>query len=755
MKLRDLQRIVQEVNKARDLDGILRIIVREIHATLDVDATTVHLRDEERREFVMLYTEGLNRDVVGRIRLGEDEGLIGLVNERAEVVNLDDAMTHPRFKHVAEVMEESLHAFLGVPIIHQRKVLGVLVVQRREARRFGEDTVSFLVTLAAQLATAIAHARLSGGESVTRIRHSPREKFITGVGGSPGVAIGKAVVVYPEADLDAVPDRQVSDTRAEKRRFRAAVKAVRDDIHAIQKQLEDRLPEEERMLFEAYVLLLGSNTLVEGVIRRIGKGNWAQGALREVIAEHVARFEQLGDAYFRERADDIREIGRRILMKLQQTSGQKISYPRKTVLVGEEIGATQLAEVPVKHIVGVVSARGSISSHVAILARAMGIPAVMGAEDLDVGRIDDKELVVDGYQGRVYVEPSPVVRREYARLARQEDQLSKELEALRDEPARTPDGHEIKLMVNSGLLADLGPSAESGADGIGLYRTEFPFMVREAFPGENEQSAIYQQVLRVFHPRPVVLRTLDVGGDKPLPYFPFEEDNPFLGWRGIRLMLDHPEIFLTQLRAMLIASSHYGNARILFPMISDLNELDEALRLLNQAHCELIDEGIDVQRPQVGVMIEVPSAVYQSDALARRVDFLSIGSNDLTQYLLAVDRNNARVAKLYDALHPAVLRAILQVVAAGAENHTPVSVCGEMAGDPAAAILLLGMGIDSLSMSVASLPRIKWVIRSFTSAQARELLDQALEMEDAASIRSLANNALENAGLGGLVRAGR
>ena len=755
MKLKDLQRIVQDVNKARDLDEVLRIIVREIHESTDVDATTVFLKDAERQQFVMLHTEGLNPEAVGQIRIAEDEGLIGLVGERAEVVNIDDASNHPRYKFIAAAMEESLKAFLGVPIIHQRNVLGVLLVQRTEPRRFSEDTVSFLVTLAAQLATAIAHARLLGGESMASIQHSPREKFIKGVGGSPGVVIGKAVVVYPEADLDAVPDRQAGDTRNEKKLFRTAVKAVRDDIHAIQQRLEGKLPEEERMLFDAYVLLLNSNTLVEGVIKKIGEGNWAQAALRDVIGAHVARFEQLDDSYFRERADDIREIGRRILMKLQQGKEQVVEYPKKTILVGEEIGATQLAEVPVKRIVAVISASGSVSSHVAILARAMGIPAVMGAEDLDVGRIDEKEVVVDGYQGRVYIQPSPVVRREYARLARQEGQLSKELESLHDKPAQTPDGRQIKLMVNSGLLADLGPSANSGAEGIGLYRTEFPFMVREAFPGENEQSTIYQQVLRAFHPRPVVLRTLDVGGDKPLPYFPFHDDNPFLGWRGIRIMLDHPEIFLTQLRAMLLASTHYNNVSILFPMISDLSEVDEALRLLNQAHCELIDEGLDVGQPKVGAMIEVPSAVYQSDALAQRVDFLSIGSNDLTQYLLAVDRNNPRVAKLYDSLHPAVLRAILQVIVAGTSNNTPVSVCGEMAGDPAAAILLLGMGIDSLSMSVAQLPRIKWVIRSFESEQARELLNQALDMEDAASIRSLMNNALENAGLGGLVRAGK
>ncbi|HEY5790871.1 MAG TPA: phosphoenolpyruvate--protein phosphotransferase, partial [Gammaproteobacteria bacterium] len=379
----------------------------------------------------------------------------------------------------------------------------------------------------------------------------------------------------------------------------------------------------------------------------------------------------------------------------------------------------------------------------------------MGARDLPVGRIDGEEVVVDGYQGRVYLRPSAAVKKEFLRLAGEESELSQGLSELRQLPAETIDGYRIPLLANTGLASDILPSLQQGAEGIGLYRTEVPFLVRERFPSEDEQTELYRRVLRSFAPRPVVLRTLDVGGDKPLAYFPIEEENPFLGWRGVRITLDHPEIFMTQLRAMLRASVGVNNLQVLFPMIGSVHELEDAQALLERAIAELLESGEPVQRPQVGVMIEVPSAVFQVDALARRADFLSIGSNDLAQYLLAVDRNNPHVAELYDTLHPSVLRALQLVIDGGHAHGRPVGICGEMAGQPAAAVLLLGMGIDSLSMNAASLSRVKWVIRSFSQAEARELMLQALQLESAAEVRRFVYQALERAGVGGLVRAGK
>jgi phosphotransferase system enzyme I (PtsP) len=519
--------------------------------------------------------------------------------------------------------------------------------------------------------------------------------------------------------------------------------------------ITDVLPAGDSALFDAYLMMLDSDSFIGGVLEGIREGNWAPGALRATAIEHIRAFNEMEDPYLRERAEDVRDLSRRVLQRLQRKKGGGATYPRNTVLVGEEISASMLAEVPPKRLTAVVSVRGSRTSHTAILARALGIPAVLGVDDLPVARVDAMEVIVDGYSGRVYVNAPNEIKREYKRLKKEEQELTDELQELRDVEAATEDGVHIPLYANTGLVSDIRPSIESGAEGIGLYRTEFPFMIRERFPGEEEQRQVYRQVLESFAPRPVTMRTLDVGGDKALPYFPIEEDNPFLGWRGIRITLDHPEIFLVQIRAMLKANVGLNNLRLLLPMISTLSEVDEAKALIHRAYQELLEEGEAVTLPQVGAMVEVPSVIYQIEPLARRVDFLSVGSNDLTQYLLAVDRNNARVADLYDSLHPAVIQALRTVVEGAKKHRLQVSVCGEMAGDPVAALLLLGLGVNSLSMSASSLLRVKWVIRSFSRRRAKALAKKVMEMEDSQSIRNHLQKVLEKAGLGGLVRAGK
>ncbi|MCW8839772.1 MAG: phosphoenolpyruvate--protein phosphotransferase, partial [Gammaproteobacteria bacterium] len=578
---------------------------------------------------------------------------------------------------------------------------------------------------------------------------------LRGLPGAPGVAIGRAVAVSAHADVENIPDRPVDDVVAEQDRFLEAVRQVKQDVRAMVDNISDALPAADSALFDAYLLMLDSDTLIGDVTERIRAGNWAPGALRETILEHIRAFNEMDDPYLRERAEDVRDLGRRILLQLQQKNAKGMDYPKNTILVGEEITASMLAEVPAARLVGVVSVRGSRTSHTAILARALGIPAVLGVDDMPVGRINDREIIADGYSGRVYVNAPKEIKKEYRRLQQEERELTADLQGLRDEESVTTDGVHIPLYANTGLLSDIGPSIQSGAEGVGLYRTEFPFMVRDRFPGEEEQRQVYRQVLEAFAPRPVTMRTLDVGGDKALPYFPIDEDNPFLGWRGIRITLDHPEIFLVQIRAMLKAAVGLGNLQLLLPMISTLSEVDEAIHLIRRAHHELLEEGEAVAMPKIGAMVEVPSLLYQIEPLARRVDFLSVGSNDLTQYLLAVDRNNARVAELYDSLHPAVIQALKQVVEGAKKHRVPVSVCGEMAGDPAAALLLLGLGINSLSMSASSLLRIKWVVRSFSRRHAKSLLGKVMAMEDAKEIRAYLTRALEKKGLGGLIRAGR
>ena len=747
-----LRRIVQEVNAAQDLEQALAIIVGRVKQAMCADVCSIYLTDFVNQQHVLMASDGLNPEAVGAVRLGLKEGLISVVCERAEPLNLDNAPDHPRYRFISETGEERYHAFLGVPIIHHRKVLGVLVVRQYVQRKFDENEVTLLVTIAAQLAGAIAHAEASGGISGLKGERRRSVRHIQGLPGAPGIAIGKALVIYPATDLNAIPDRKVEDVEAEVTAFEAAVAKVTADIKALSKRISAALPAEDLALFDAYLQMLRGESLVGKTLARIRAGNWALGALRETITEHTRAFEAMGDAYLSERASDVRDLGLRLLVYLQTDTRHPQQYPDQTIIAGEEITASMLAEVPYGRLAGVVSVRGSSSSHVAILARTLGVPAVMGATDLTVARIDGRELIIDGYQGRVYVDPPPAVRSEFIRLVQEEATLAAGLAELRDLPAQTPDGYHMPLYANTGLLSDLSFSQNSDVEGVGLYRTEYPFMVRERFPGEEEQRVIYRQVLEGFAPRPVTLRTLDVGGDKALPYFPIHEDNPFLGWRGIRITLDHPEIFLVQLRAMLRASAGLTNLQLLLPMISTVAEVDDSLQLIHRAYDELVEAGEPIVMPRIGVMVEVPSAVYQAAAIARRVDFISVGTNDLTQYLLAVDRNNARVASLYDTLHPAVLRSLIQIVEGAHQHNKPVTVCGEMAGDPVAAILLLGMGMDSLSMSVVSLPRVKWVIRSFTHQQARSLLQEVLQFEHAGLIRAHINKALEKAGLGSLIR---
>jgi phosphotransferase system enzyme I (PtsP) len=752
--LETLHRIVQEVNAAVNLDEALRVIVTSVKGAVQTDVCSVYLTDFEARAHVLMATDGLRQEAVGKVTLPLGRGLVGLVAERAEPLNCGDAPTHPRYLPIPETGETEYHGFLGVPIIQNRRVLGVLVVRHVEPREFSDDEVTFLFTLAAQLAGAIIFAQASG--ELTSI--SPRRRSVArflGQPGNTGVAIGTAIVSYRLADLDAVPDRPATDIEAEISSFRQAVAAVEEDLRALKGRLSRQLPVEDQALFDALLLMLGGDTLVTQTLAVIREGQWAAGALRRTIQEHAKVFEAMDDIYLRERASDVRDLGRRILMHLQSDEVGRVEYPDRTILVGEELSALQLAEVPVDKLAGIVSSKGSSASHVAIIARGMGQPAVMGVTELPVSRLEGRELIIDGYRGLVYVSPPPSVREEYRRLADEERELTAELEELRGLPAESTDGVQLALFLNTGLVNEMSGLGVEEAAGVGLYRTELPFMVRDRFPAESVQVANYRRVVETFSPRPVVLRTLDIGGDKPLPYFPVVEQNPFLGWRGSRVLLDHPEIFLTQVRAMLRAGIGYHNLQIMLPMITSVAEVDELLLLIQRAHDELVEEGFSVSMPRIGAMIEVPSAVYQIEELSRRVDFLSVGTNDLTQYLLAVDRANAHVAGLYDDFHPAVLRALEQVIRGAQVYRKPVSLCGELAGNPLATILLLGMGFDSLSMNAGSLLSVKWVVRSISVSRAKQLLKAALRMEDAQQIRRFMEVALDDLGLGGLIRPGR
>lgn len=747
--LNSLRSIVQEVNVARDLKTALNIIVTRVKDTMATQVCSVYLRDGNGG-YVLMATDGLNPAAVGQVRLAPDEGLVGRVVVREEPINLEHAEAHPKYQYFPETGEERFSSFLGVPIIHHRQVLGVLVVQQGDRRRFDEGEEAFLVTMSAQLAGVIAHAEATG--VIEAIGQQAGEAKFLGVPGAPGVSMGEAVVMAPVADLQAVPYQRIDDVDAELDFFYRSLAAVRGDIKGLGEKLKSRLNREEQALFDAYLAMLDDAYLGGEVTERIRQGTCAPFAWSEVILEHERNFVSMNDPYLRERAADVRDLGRRVLSYLQESVEHTRVYPEKTVLVGDELTASMLGEVPKNKLVGIVSVQGSSNSHVAILARAMDIPTVMGAIDLPYTQLDQRAMIVDGYHGTVYSDPGPELCKHYEQIYREEQELVKGLEALKDLPCETLDHHRVPLWVNTGLMADVLRSLERGAEGVGLYRTEVPFLLRDRFPSEEEQRLIYREQLEAFAPNPVTMRTLDIGGDKSLPYFPIEEDNPFLGWRGIRVTLDHPEIFLAQVRAMMKASEGLDNLRIMLPMITNVPELEAAQTLIYRAYHELLEEGHKVALPPIGVMVEVPAAVYQARELAARVDFLSVGSNDLTQYLLAVDRNNARVADLYHAFHPAVLRALQQVVHDGHSQGVSVGICGELAGDPGAAILLMAMGYDVLSMNATNLPKVKSVLRGITLQQGEELLSEVMQLPDSDEINLAVERALKEAGITRLLR---
>ena len=747
-----LRRIVQEVNNAPDIRSALDLMAQRVRDAMGTEVCSIYLRDNDRERYVLMASEGLKREAVGRVSLGLSEGLVGQVGQREEPINLEDAFAHPKFHYLAETGEDPFHAFLGVPVMHHGEVLGVLVVQQRDARRFDQSEEAFLVTISAQLSAVIAHAHASGilfEQLETRERQA---SMYDGQPGSSGAAIGIAKLLFPAADLSAVPDREAEDISAEIARLDDALVRVRKEIRDLAERAKASLGAEEQALFDVYLRMLDRHALPAEVVAKIREGHWAQGALRIVVDAHVHNFEMMDDPYLRERAADVRDLGRRVLAQLQSYNRRELEFPDHCILLGEDISAPMLMELPQERIAGIVTTRGSRNSHMAIVARAMSIPTVVGVANLPLKKLDGKELIVDGFRGRVVANATPELKHQFEELIAEEQSLLEGLEKLRDLPAETEDGVSVQLQVNTGLMTDINRYLERGAQGVGLYRSEIPFMIRDRFPSEEEQRVLYREQLQAFAPLPVTMRTLDVGGDKSLSYFPIEEDNPFLGWRGIRVTLDHPEIFIVQVRAMLKAAAGLNNLRIMLPMITNVFEAEEAQHLIHRAWLEVREENVDVEMPPVGVMIEVPATIYQARALAQRVDFLSVGTNDLTQYLLAVDRNNRQVSDLYNSFHPSVLHALLHVVEQAHAEGKPVSVCGEMAGDPASALLLMAMGFDALSMNASNLLRVKAAVRQVNMGFLRRLLNEVLAMDNGEVITAYMDLQLTKVGLGDLIR---
>ncbi|GFD74719.1 phosphoenolpyruvate--protein phosphotransferase [Tenacibaculum sp. KUL113] len=761
--LTTLKRIVQEISQISALDTALFRLASRVKQTLNVDSCSIYLADYEAQEFILKATDGLHPDAVEQVRIGFSEGLIGLVGQREEPLNIVNAPSHPRFKHYPEVKEEKYNAFLGTPIINQRRVLGVITLQQAEMRRFSEDEEAFLVTLAAQLALEITNADIRGALTLSNSNdNTARQKNVRGIAGSPGLAIGKGVSLDKSINLKNWVVKRTDSPLEQIQLYRKGVEVTRGHVDALSNGLDEAIPDDVKSIFQLYHHLLDANSLGREVEEKIREGWDAASSLKMVIESYAARFRAMDDPYMQERAIDIVDLSDRILANiLYEANGQKVTekvITKASILVADEVSAPMLAEFPRDKLNGIISIRGSNNSHAAILARAMGVPAVMGCQNVTPALLEDKEILLDGYSGEVIISPERNIKTEFIQLIEEESAIAEKIDAEADKPCESVDGCRMSLYINAGLSAEVELNAEQIGAGVGLYRTEIPFMLRERFPSEQEQVELYRQVLEAAPTLPITMRTLDVGGDKPLPYFPISEENPFLGWRGIRLTLDHPEIFLVQVRAMLRASVGLSNLQIMLPMISTVSEVQEAKRLINQAFYEISDEiaesGETLNKPKLGIMLEVPSVLYQLPQLAKHVDFFSVGSNDLTQYLLAVDRNNTRVAGLYNSYHPAVLGALYDVVQKANQNQVPVTICGEIAGEPAGALLLMGMGYRRLSMNGFNLRKINWLIRKVTLDECKQLLSLALTSVNQEEVFVHLNKYLETKGLGGLIRAG-
>ncbi|APD88049.1 phosphoenolpyruvate--protein phosphotransferase [Alteromonas sp. Mex14] len=761
--LTTLKRIVQEISQISALDTALFRLASRVKQTLNVDSCSIYLADDEAQEFILKATDGLHPDAVEQVRIGFSEGLIGLVGQREEPLNIVNAPSHPRFKHYPEVKEEKYNAFLGTPIINQRRVLGVITLQQAEMRRFSEDEEAFLVTLAAQLALEITNADIRGALTLSNSNdNTARQKNVRGIAGSPGLAIGRGVSLDKSINLKNWVVKRTDSPLDQIQLYRKGVEVTRGHVDALSNGLDDAIPDDVKSIFQLYHHLLDANSLGREVEEKIREGWDAASSLKMVIESYAARFRAMDDPYMQERAIDIVDLSDRILANiLYEANGQKVTekvITKASILVADEVSAPMLAEFPRDKLQGIISIRGSNNSHAAILARAMGVPAVMGCQNVTPALLEDKEILLDGYSGEVIISPERNIKTEFIQLIEEESAIAEKIDAEADKPCESVDGCRMSLYINAGLSAEVELNAEQIGAGVGLYRTEIPFMLRERFPSEQEQVELYRQVLEAAPTLPITMRTLDVGGDKPLPYFPISEENPFLGWRGIRLTLDHPEIFLVQVRAMLRASVGLSNLQIMLPMISTVSEVQEAKRLINQAFYEISDEiaesGEALNKPKLGIMLEVPSVLYQLPQLAKHVDFFSVGSNDLTQYLLAVDRNNTRVAGLYNSYHPAVLGALYDVVQKANQNQVPVTICGEIAGEPAGALLLMGMGYRRLSMNGFNLRKINWLIRKVTLDECKQLLSLALTSVNQEEVFVHLNKYLETKGLGGLIRAG-
>lgn len=701
-------------------------IVRQIASNMVAEVCSVYvLRSDGVLE--LYATEGLNKDAVHLAQLKMGQGLVGTIAASAQSLNLSDAQAHPAFRYLPETGEEIYHSFLGVPILRAGRSLGVLVVQNKAQRNYREDELEALETTAMVLAEMIATGEL---KKITRPGLEldlTRAVTIDGDSYSEGIGLGYVVLHEPRI---VVTNLLNEDTETEIRRLAEALGSLRISIDDMLSRREISMEGEHRDVLETYRMFAHDQGWVRRMEEAIHNGLTAEAAVEKVQSDTKARMIRLTDPYLRERMHDFDDLANRLLRQLTgfSPSSSTEGFPADAVIFARAMGAAELLDYPRANVRGLVLEEGAVTSHVVIVARAMGIAVVGQAAGAVALAENGDAVIIDGDDGKVHIRPMADLQKAYEEKVRLRARRQEQFKALRDVEPVTKDGKHINLQMNAGLLVDLPQLTESGASGIGLFRTELQFMIASTMPKAEEQESFYRSVLKQAAGRPVTFRTLDIGGDKVLSYFRGQdEENPALGWRAIRLSLDRPGLLRTQLRALLKAAAG-AELKMMLPMVTEVGEIRAVRDLMQKEVQHLSKFGHQLpKRLSFGAMLEVPALLWQLDELMEEVDFVSVGSNDLFQFSMAVDRGNARVSDRFDVLGRPFLRILRDIVRAADRNMTPVTLCGEMAGKPLSAMALLGLGFRSISMSPTAIGPIKAMLLGLDIDRLAEALNEALD----------------------------
>jgi phosphotransferase system enzyme I (PtsP) len=728
--LRRLRDIMAGPGTAQErLDQVTALIASDMVA----EVCSIYIR-RAGNVLELFATEGLRQDAVHKTRLMVGEGLVGDIAARAQAVALADAQKSPLFAYRPETGEEVYSSLMGVPILRGGRVLGVLVVQNRSQRSYADEEVEDLETIAMVLAEVISGGELINPDEARIDNAVGRPQRLEGAAYSPGLARGVAVVHRPRVTIDTM----LSDDPAEEaRRLDAAIVALQDEIDALLRRPDIGAAGEHRDIIETYRMFARDRGWHDRLVEAVQSGLSAEAAVQRVQDETRRRMAQASDAYLRERLLDLEDLTNRLLQQL--TGGDDrgaAQLPDDTVLVARALGPAELLNFPEGKLRAVMLAEGSATAHVTIVARALDIPLVGRLSDI-LGQVETGDpVLVDGDNGAVVLRPGEEVQANFDAAIAARHRRLQAYAGLRDRPSVTRDGERVALLLNAGLLVDMDRLADSRAEGVGLYRTEIPFMIRATYPDVEMQTEFYRRVYDAAGDRPVCFRTLDIGGDKLLPYFrSFDEENPAMGWRALRISLDRPAMLRQQLRA-LVAASDGRPLHVMFPMVAQVAEFVAARELLDAELKRAARLGMTMpDGVSVGTMLEVPALALQLPALLPRVDFLSIGSNDLVQFLYASDRSNPRLEGRYDALSAPVLGLLGDIAAQCRAAGVPLTVCGEMAGDPLAALALLGLGVRRLSMAPGNIDAVRAMVLDANAAEVARYL-AALRDSPAPSLRS-------------------